>query len=699
VKSKSQALIRKALIINEVLIKIVVLVTVLSVLALLEGCGSSASSFTPTLGNPNQGVTLQSIKITPTTPLLQLASSRQLYATGVYSDGSMQDLTAHVTWSITTAQGTSATALSVNSAGIVTGSALGVGVVSATLQSVIGLIQVTVNTDGYASNTLALLTVPYKNSVIDVAYQPHSLTQTQGVYTVEEINLDANLFTSQLPVAAAVLASIPMPQGFVPNAAIASPASSLVAVISYSSPNVQVIDASNQPDDTLSNTLIGTFKSPITQSVTFNGTSCMICAGVVNPIDNLLILSTAQGYYTMNLTTGTFTALAFASPVFPAPGFTLDPIASTPFIVSPTFGQDPQNPSEVQILTLPTGSGQGTVTTYTNFGLTQPNAAALNLSTQTGAVSQNDLGLVDEGANYEALVTLGSGPSTTSNSPVSDLNLCSGTIPLSMATLATPPSVVGTPPSEISPDLFLAQPGGNCIAFETWPSAISTSTFGPTFGVVGYAYGSMPNTPDGNGFTSAADPNTIASFTSVVDSNNYAVLVDTNQNWVAKINLSGGIGVVTQTTSGGASTLNPPPSGNAISAEVLASGLATDPVVYLPAPDSVAILSLNEIDFGTVAVGTPSLAVTTNLTNVGTGILDVSGISVTGPNAADFSFTTSCSTALASETNCSISIIFTPSAAVSCPSTATPAIPCASLNIADNGGESPQIVQLYGIGQ
>lgn len=698
-ESKSQALIRKVLIINEVLIKIAVLVIVFAVLALLEGCGSSASSFTPTLGNPSQGVTLQSIKITPTTPLLQLASSRQLYATGVYSDGSTQDLTAHVTWTITSPEGNTAGALAVSSAGIVTGSSLGVGTVTATLQPVMGLLQMTVNTDGYASSTVALLTVPYKNSVIDVAYQPHSLTQTQGVYTVEEINLDANLFTSQLPVAAAVLASIPMPQGFVPNAAIASPASSLVAVISYTSPNVQVIDASNQPDDALSNTLIGTFKSPITQSVTFNGTTCMICAAVVNPIDNLLILSTAQGYYTMNLTTGAFTALAFAAPVFPAPGFTLNPIAASPFLVSPTFGQDPQNPSEVQILTLPAGSGQGTVTTYTDFGLTQPNAAALNLSTPTNAVSQNDLGLVDEGANYEALVTLGSGPSTTSNSPVSNLNLCSGTTPLSMATLATPPSIVGSPPSEISPDLFLAQPAGNCIAFETWPQAISSSQFGPSFGVVGYAYGSMPNTPDGNVFTNASDANTIASFTSVLDNNNYAVLVDTNQNWIAKINLSGSVGIVTQATSGGAATLTNPPVGNSIPSEILAAGLATDAVVYLPAPDSVAILSLNEIDFGTVALGTSSLAVTTNLTNVGTGILDVSGISVTGANAGDFSFTTSCSTTLASETNCGISIIFTPSAAVSCPSTATPPVPCASLNVADNGGESPQTVQLYGIGQ
>ena len=676
-----------------VLAKVVVLAALVSALAGLEGCGSSsANSFHPTPSNPAPGVFLQSLKITPTTPLLGLSSNRQLYATGSYNDGSSADLSADVTWSASGIAGTTG-AVTVSSKGVATGAALGPGVVTATLGGVVGVIQLTVNSDGYASSTLAILEVPFKTSVIDVAYQAHSVTQTQGVYTVEEVNLDADQFTSQLPVAAAVLASIPMPQGFVPNATIASASSALVAVISYTSPQVIIIDASNLPQDPLSNTIVSTFTAPISQTVTFNGTTCMICAAVVNPIDNQLLLSTAQGYYTMNLTTGAFTALAFSSTAFPAPGFVLNPVAANPYVVSPTFGQDPQNPSEVQILTLPTTSGEGTVTTYTGWGLTQPNAAAIDLlASQINGVSGNDLAVVDAGANDQALVTLGSGQSSTSNAPVSGLGLCSSTsTPFSMVALGTAPSLQ---PTNVSPSLFLSQPSGNCVGFEIWPSQAQDTQLLPDFGIIQYTYGSVPDTPDGNVFSNGSDPNTIATFTSVIDGNNYGVLVDANQNWVAKFNLTGSkstkLGILTQATSEGASTLPPPPTGIALGAGVLLAGDAPDTVVFLPAPDSVAILSLNNISFGSVNVGTPSLAVTVTVTNVGTGILDISQVAITGPNAGDFAETTSCSTTLASETNCGISIIFTPS---------TTGQESAVLNVTDNGGESPQTVQLSGTGQ
>jgi hypothetical protein len=708
---------------KKMLAKMAVLAALVCALAGLEGCGSSnGNSFTPTAANPAPGVTLQNIKITPATPLLQLASNRQLYATGVYSNGSSSDVTSDVTWTASGISGTTG-AVSVSSKGVATGAALGPGVVTATLGGVVGVLQLTVNSDGYASSTLAILQVPYKTSVIDVAYQAHGVTQTQGAYDVEEINLDADQFTSQLPVAAAVLASIPMPQGFVPNATIASPSNALVAVISYTSPQVIIIDASNLAQDPLSNTIVSTFTAPITQSVTFNNTTCMICAGVVNPgndsfLPNTLILSTAQGYYTMNLTTGAFAPIAFSSTAFPAPGFVLNPVAAPPYIVSPTFGQDPQNPSEVQILTLPTGSGQGTVTTYTDFGLTQPNAAAIDLlASQASGVSANDLAVVDVGANDQALVTLGSGPSSTSSVSASPMGLCSGTsTPLSMVALGTASSLE---PSQVSPTLFLAQPSGNCVGFEIWPSQASGSPFGDVYPDVQYAYGSMPNTPDGNVFMTGSDPNMIATFTSVIDKNNYGVLVDgtqnVNQNWIAKVELSGSKGgnaqgIVNLASDGYQDPPNLPPPGCNASSPVpcaeslippsyIIAGLASGNVIYLPTPDSVAILSANYIDFGAVAVGTPSLAVNVTVTNVGLNNLDISGITISGTNAGDFSYTTSCSTTLASATNCSVSVIFTPTAAISCPSTASPQVPCATLNVADNGGQSPQLVQLYGTGQ
>src|SRR5208282_6200839 len=102
-----------------------------------------------------------------------------------------------------------------------------------------------------------------KGTETDAAYLPEPLTQIQGAYAVQEVNLDADQFSSVLPVPVALMASVPMPAGFVPNATAASPTSGLVAVISYTSPDVQIIDASNDPTDVTNNLVIDTFKSPV----------------------------------------------------------------------------------------------------------------------------------------------------------------------------------------------------------------------------------------------------------------------------------------------------------------------------------------------------------------------------------------------------------------------------------------------------
>lgn len=62
------------------------------------GCGSSASGSAG--GNPPPP-TLSSINVTPMNPSIPDGTQQQFKATGVFSDGSMQDLTASVTWSST----------------------------------------------------------------------------------------------------------------------------------------------------------------------------------------------------------------------------------------------------------------------------------------------------------------------------------------------------------------------------------------------------------------------------------------------------------------------------------------------------------------------------------------------------------------------------------------------------------------------
>lgn len=646
--------------------KILALAAAAVIMVVLQGCSSSVSA------NPN--ATLEAIKITPSASLILLGGARQLIATGVYSNGISQDITQQVTWGASSAPSTT-NYVSVSSTGVATGMAIGASIITATLGDVVGVIALTVNTNGYSSGTTTILTVPYKGTETDAAYLPEPLTQIQGAYAVQEVNLDADQFSSVLPVPVALLASIPMPAGFVPNATAGSQTSSRVAVISYTSPEVQVIDASNEPTDTTNNTVISTFTAPVTGSVTFNGVSCIICAAVVNPANDQLLLSTAQGYYSMDLTTGAFTALPLAPTAFPAPNFALNPTATQPYILSPTFGQDPKLPGEIQVLNLATNS----VATLTNSGLPNPGAAAIDLVTGYAAV-------VDANVNDQNAIDL-TDLQSPSLSLVTNVSVCNGQPDrLNMVALGVSANPVI---SETVNTLFTSQTLGNCIGLELWPSIPPLN-----IGQILYGYGSLPATPDGNGFVTSEDPNAIATFTSIVDKKNYGVLVDGGEmngggNWIAKINFA----TVFSLANIGPGNGNPPlPGGQVLTPLDLAAGVGGDPVLYLPTPNSAVTLSLATIGFGSLSVGTSTPLVPVTLTYIGTNattFLDISNIAIQGPNAADFTETNTCGSNLSAQSTCVINVTFTPSATGQ---------RSAVLSVTDNGGASPQTVTLSGTG-
>ncbi len=78
---------------------------------------------TATLG---VAVTLTSLAITPVNPSLAINTSLQLTATGIFSDGSTQDLTASASWS-----SSSGGVATVNSGGVVTGTGAGSTMITA----------------------------------------------------------------------------------------------------------------------------------------------------------------------------------------------------------------------------------------------------------------------------------------------------------------------------------------------------------------------------------------------------------------------------------------------------------------------------------------------------------------------------------------------------------------------------------------
>jgi len=631
-------------------------------ISLLQACGSGTTSYVPP--------SLQAIQISPSTSLILLAGSRQLAATGIYSDGSTQDLTSQVTWSTSSAP-SSTNFVSVDAKGVATGMAIGSSVVLATMGPVVGALQLTVNTNGYASGTTAILSVPFKGTEIDVAYLPESQGLIQGAYTVQEVNLDADQFSSMLPVPVALLASIRMPAGFIHNATAASQTSSKVAVISYSSPDVQVIDASNDPGDLNNNNVIATFTAPVSKKATFGGITCIICAAAVNPLSDQLVLSTAQGYYTMDLNSGTFTALPFTPTAFPAQNFAINPVAAEPYILSPTYGQDPKVSGEVQILNL----GTNAVTTNTNSGLPAPDSAAIDLFTNYSAV-------VDASANDQALVNLAD-PQLPVFTSVPGVSVCAGQpVRMNMAALGVS---VGSGTSAAH-TLFTSQTSGNCVGFQIWPNSVSQLGLAQ----IVYGYGTMPASPDGKPFVNGTDPNAIATFTSLVDKKNYGVLVDANQNWIAKINFAtvfslANIGV-------GSPTL---PVGELIGPTVLNAGVAGNSIVFLPTPSTMVTLSVASVNFGNPNVGTSSTPVPVTLSNINTsniiggGLLNISQIAIEGTNAGDFSFTDNCISPMQPQTNCAIDVTFSPTATGQ---------RSAILKITDDGGASPQTVLLSGTG-
>ena len=109
--------------------------------------------------------------------------------------------------------------------------------------------------------------------------------------------------------------------------------------------------------------------------------------------------------------------------------------------------------------------------------------------------------------------------------------------------------------------------------------------------------------------------------------------------------------------------------------------------VSLAGVGTTARLSPTSLYFAPVTVGMTSPAQIVTLTNVGTTPLTVTGIAITGTDAADFAQTHTCGSSLAAGASCSISVTFKPKA---------PGLRNAALSVSDNASGRPQTVSLCG---
>ena len=88
-------------------------------------------------------------------------------------------------------------------------------------------------------------------------------------------------------------------------------------------------------------------------------------------------------------------------------------------------------------------------------------------------------------------------------------------------------------------------------------------------------------------------------------------------------------------------------------------------------------------------MGSASAPKTERLTNTGSAMLNFTGISIVGSDAGDFAQTNTCGTGIGGGASCTITVRFKPTAT----GTRT-----AAVSISDDGGGSPQMVSLNGMG-
>ena len=115
--------------------------------------------------------------------------------------------------------------------------------------------------------------------------------------------------------------------------------------------------------------------------------------------------------------------------------------------------------------------------------------------------------------------------------------------------------------------------------------------------------------------------------------------------------------------------------------QLFLTGTGGIPLVTLT-PASMTFLVLR-------TVGTTSLPHTVKLTNTGSAALDITGITLTGPDPRDFAQSNNCPPTVALGASCLITITFTPT---------TQGVRTASVSITDSAPGSPQTVPLKGRG-
>ncbi len=260
-------------------------------------------------------------------------------------------------------------------------------------------------------------------------------------------------------------------------------------------------------------------------------------------------------------------------------------------------------------------------------------------------------------------------------------------------------SVEGTCPSP------LAAGGGACtLAVSFVPTTTGTRTAALTF------TDSAPNSPQAVSLTGVGVLPAVSLAPSSLTFSTQIVFTSSKTQTVTLTNTGVGTLSITNTTITGPFTQT-----NNCGTTVHAGGTCTFTVTFTPTKSGTATGSLSITDnaplspqtvslkgtgtdiqfnpvtfnFGNQPIGTKSLPKKITLSNKASVAVNITKISLTGADAADFSETNTCGTKLEGGASCFITVTFTPSVR----GTRT-----AAISVTDNGGGSPQTAGLSGTG-
>ena len=177
----------------------------LGLLGLTAGCGESSRVVSSGIVGAAPPV-LASIAVTPAGISLKVGAVQQYAATGTYSDGTQQDLTAAVTW--TSSAPATASINNTTSKGLVTAIAVGTATVTATSGSIASpAVSLTV-TSGAAPTLVSIAVTPAAPSIVKGATQQFTATGTYSDNSTQNLTTTAT-WTSATPATATIGNSAP----------------------------------------------------------------------------------------------------------------------------------------------------------------------------------------------------------------------------------------------------------------------------------------------------------------------------------------------------------------------------------------------------------------------------------------------------------------------------------------------------------